>query len=54
MIVCLSLTISPSVLMNITMGEHCTLDRLFDVENFTMLTLLSLLVSYKISFPVVI
>jgi len=39
--------------MNVAMWEHYSLDRLFNVAKFTTLTLLSLLVSCKLSFLIV-
>jgi hypothetical protein len=39
--------------MNVTMWEHCTCDRFFDVAKFNTLTLLLLPISCKLIFPVV-
>jgi hypothetical protein len=39
--------------MNVTMWEHCIFDRFLDAANFSTLTPLSLLISCKLSFPIV-
>jgi hypothetical protein len=47
----------PSIFVNVVMWEHCTFDykimKFLDVAKFTTLTPLSLLMSYKPSFPVI-
>jgi hypothetical protein len=44
---------SPSLFINVSMWEHSTLDRFFDVAKFTTLTPLSSLISYKLPFQIV-
>jgi hypothetical protein len=45
----------PSIFVNVAMWEHCTVDNeILDVAKFTTLTPLSVLVLYKLSFPVVV
>jgi hypothetical protein len=40
--------------MNVTVWEHCTFDsQILDVAEFTAITPLSLLISCKLSFPIV-
>jgi hypothetical protein len=53
LIVCLSIRRCRNKFMNITMWEHCNFDTFLDVEIFTALTPLSLLILCKLSFPVV-
>jgi hypothetical protein len=54
MLICFPIKISPSMLMNVAMGEHFAFDnQIFDVAKFTLLTPLSLLISCKLSFLIV-
>jgi len=51
---CFSVKRSPSVFTTVAISEHCTLDNhIFDAAKFTILTPLSLLISCKLSFPIV-
>jgi hypothetical protein len=45
----------PSIFMNVAMWEHCTFEYeiFLAVAEFTALSPLSLLISYKLSFPIV-
>jgi hypothetical protein len=45
----------PSKFMNVTTWKHCTFDsKILDVAKLTTLTPLSLLISYELSFPIVV